>query len=240
MPRVDAALAVAEACRGPQPIADIVKAYCDTALEFGFTCAANGAWYHAGGTRLNRFFFNTWPQDWFEVYQRENLGPADPVVTDAARSMDAFSFTERRQDWQSHLGGARVVAIAEAYGWSEVFVVPIHGPCGYQGAVSLASLDKPALSGIDRAALEAMSRAIHMRCRTERGYGIGLAERADLTDRQIECLRWVAAGKSDTDIAALLGISAPTVHFHIEQAKKRLAVHSRMQAVGRLLLDGTL
>ncbi len=240
MSRVDAALAVADACRGRNPIDVLVKSYCDTVREFGFTCAANGAWYHAGGTRLNRFFFNTWPADWFDIYQRENLGPADPVVTEAARSMEAFSFTERRSEWQAHAGGARVIRIAEAYGWSEVFVVPIHGPFGYQGAVSLASLDRPALSGADLVALEAMSRAIHMRCRTERGYGVGLAERPDLTGRQIECLRWVAAGKSDTDIAALLGISAPTVHFHVEQAKKRLNVHSRMQAVGRLLLDGTL
>ena len=240
MTRIAAALSVAEACLQTHPVTELVTRYCETARQFGFTCAANGAWYFAEGKRLNRFFFNTWPADWFALYEREGLAPLDPVVTDAARSMESFTFSERRKAWEAQPGPRRVLEAAARYGWQEVLVVPIHGPFGYQGAVSLASTEEVTLSAADRVALEAMSRAIHMRCRSERGFGIGLAERPTLTDRQIECLRWVAAGKSDGDIAAVIGLAESTVHYHIEQAKRRLGVHSRLQAVARLVLDGTL
>lgn len=52
-----------------------------------------------------------------------------------------------------------------------------------------------------------------------------------LTSREAECLAWVAQGKTDTETAAILGISARTVRFHIDNAKKKLGVATRIQAV---------
>lgn len=52
-----------------------------------------------------------------------------------------------------------------------------------------------------------------------------------LTPRQRECLQWVAAGKSDWDIAAIMNIGQATVHSHIEAAKRSLGVPTRVQAV---------
>lgn len=52
-----------------------------------------------------------------------------------------------------------------------------------------------------------------------------------LTERQRDCLRWVREGKSATDIASILGISAHTVHEHVAGACRRLDVRTRIQAV---------
>ena len=52
-----------------------------------------------------------------------------------------------------------------------------------------------------------------------------------LTARQLDCLRWVRAGKSGADIADILGISVHTVHEHVAQACARLGVRTRVQAV---------
>lgn len=57
------------------------------------------------------------------------------------------------------------------------------------------------------------------------------AQRRNLTPRQIECLEWVSRGKSDWEIAQLIQLSPHTVHRHIEAAKKRLNVATRVQAV---------
>lgn len=57
------------------------------------------------------------------------------------------------------------------------------------------------------------------------------AKRVSLTDRQRDCLSWVRQGKSATDIGAILGISAYTVHEHVAQACARLGVRTRVQAV---------
>lgn len=52
-----------------------------------------------------------------------------------------------------------------------------------------------------------------------------------LSRRQAETLALVAEGKSDWDISVLLGVHQTTVHDHVESAKRRLGVKTRVQAV---------
>ena len=54
-----------------------------------------------------------------------------------------------------------------------------------------------------------------------------------LTDREGEILAWVALGKTNQEIAALLVVSPHTVRKHLEHAFKKLRVHTRTAAVTR-------
>jgi DNA-binding CsgD family transcriptional regulator len=72
-------------------------------------------------------------------------------------------------------------------------------------------------------ALRAADRAAH------RGAG------APLTPREHEVLRWLAAGKTDRDVAAILGCSHRTVQKHLEHAYEKLGVETRTAAVMRWL-----
>ena len=56
-----------------------------------------------------------------------------------------------------------------------------------------------------------------------------------LTPRESECLRLVSIGKSDEEIGAALGISPRTVRFHVGNAKTKLGVTTRIQAVAKRL-----
>lgn len=56
-----------------------------------------------------------------------------------------------------------------------------------------------------------------------------------LTPREIEVLRWLAAGKTDREIAALLGCSYRTVQKHLEHLYVKLGVETRTAAVVRWL-----
>ncbi len=62
----------------------------------------------------------------------------------------------------------------------------------------------------------------------------------DLNDREIETLTWAARGKTSVEIARLIGLSKRTVDFHIENAREKLGVSTRIQAAvkaatGRLI-----
>ena len=61
-----------------------------------------------------------------------------------------------------------------------------------------------------------------------------------LTPRQRDCVVLAAQGKSDWEIGQLLGISESTVHKHIEDAKRRFGVSTRIQLVVRSLFDAKL
>lgn len=59
-----------------------------------------------------------------------------------------------------------------------------------------------------------------------------------LTPREQDVLRWLAAGKTDRDIGRILEISPRTVHKHLQRIYEKLGVETRTAAVGRAL--GTL
>ena len=58
---------------------------------------------------------------------------------------------------------------------------------------------------------------------------------AALTPRECEVVRWLAHGKTDAEIAALLGTSPRTVHKHLEHVYVKLGVETRTAAVMRAL-----
>ena len=55
----------------------------------------------------------------------------------------------------------------------------------------------------------------------------------ELTPRQLDVLRYVAAGHSTEHIAKTLGISTETVRNHVRGLMARLDVHTRLEAVIR-------
>jgi DNA-binding CsgD family transcriptional regulator len=55
-----------------------------------------------------------------------------------------------------------------------------------------------------------------------------------LTDRERDSLAWVAEGKSDWEIAVILGLSESTVRFHVDNGRRKLGAVNRTQAVALL------
>ena len=55
----------------------------------------------------------------------------------------------------------------------------------------------------------------------------------ELTSRETEVLSWIAKGKSNQDIAEILGLSFRTVKKHIEHIFNKLGVENRTAAVMR-------
>lgn len=56
-----------------------------------------------------------------------------------------------------------------------------------------------------------------------------------LSNREHDCLAFVAEGKSDWEISVILSLSQATVHQHIENAKRKLGVRTRPHAVAKHL-----
>ena len=55
----------------------------------------------------------------------------------------------------------------------------------------------------------------------------------DLNDREIETLTWAARGKTSAEIAQILGTTKRTIDFHIDNARAKLGVANRTEAVMR-------
>jgi|SRR6187551_259002 DNA-binding NarL/FixJ family response regulator len=75
----------------------------------------------------------------------------------------------------------------------------------------------------------------------ERGHGAGAADEYErLTDREKQVLKLVAEGRSNKEIAALLGISVKTAMSHREHVMEKLRAHNRTDLIRFALRHGVI
>ena len=62
----------------------------------------------------------------------------------------------------------------------------------------------------------------------------------ELNGREIETLTWAARGKTSAEIAQFLGLSKRTVDFHIDNARAKLGVATRIEAAIKATSGGII
>lgn len=105
-------------------------------------------------------------------------------------------------------------------------------------AVAMATLVGPRLT-LTPLARDKLKLAVHAGWRRSQELkgGTSTTGTPSLTARELECLTWVSRGKTDQAIASILAVAPRTVRFHIDNAKAKLGVETRVQAVARLLRE---
>ena len=53
----------------------------------------------------------------------------------------------------------------------------------------------------------------------------------ELTERELECLFWIAEGKTSEEIAVILGISRNTINNYITSVMRKTATRTRSEAI---------
>jgi DNA-binding CsgD family transcriptional regulator len=114
-------------------------------------------------------------------------------------------------------------------------VIPL---CDSAGTIAMATMvgAKPVLNPLVRDKLKLAVHAGWQRLR-ELNAGTASADTTQLTRRELECLAWVSRGKTDLEIGHIVGCAPRTVRFHIDNAKTKLNVGSRVQAIAKLLRE---
>jgi DNA-binding CsgD family transcriptional regulator len=62
-------------------------------------------------------------------------------------------------------------------------------------------------------------------------HGIDAAAEILISARELDCLKWTAAGKTAWEASRILGISERTVRFHLNSAREKLNCANTTQAV---------
>lgn len=125
---------------------------------------------------------------------------------------------------------------------SAAIVVPIHLPFGRIGAVCLN--ERTRNTGIAAIFEEhgeyfgSLARRFVTTYAASLGQSSTIPTSCKLSCREVECLEWAAAGKTDLEIAAILSKSRSTVRFHFERLSEKLNTVNRSQAVYKALQLG--
>ncbi|MBI1217454.1 MAG: hypothetical protein GC186_02810 [Rhodobacteraceae bacterium] len=201
---------------------------------FGFTACACGAYLPAARGPEPHFFFQHWPAAWTALYTRRNFHAADFSVAEARRRLVPFTWVDVRAQRTLSRAEQDVWDTVNAWGWSDGLSIPIHGPGGYFGLVAMAGTRAPSAAEQDQ--LHLLALRMHDRCRVLTGLATFSEPEQTLTTRELECLRWVAAGKTDWEIARIVGLSRETAKTHVDAGRRKLGAATR--AVARLVLCG--
>jgi len=108
-------------------------------------------------------------------------------------------------------------------------VVPVHD----NGELAWCAAFAGPAADLSQSAQSVMSAAVHAGYSLFRQLLDSTTPRSPLSARESECLRWVADGKTDFEVGKILHISPRTVRFHITNAKAKLGVSTRIQAVAK-------
>lgn len=120
---------------------------------------------------------------------------------------------------------------AADFGIARGFIVPIHGPAGYEAAVSMSGVDVDLPAKL-RPGLHLMAQYSFNRI-----WSLVAPQRKTpcLTEREREVLTWAAKGKSAWEIGEILDIAKRTVDEHAQHAFHKLGAVNRTQAVAMAL-----
>jgi DNA-binding CsgD family transcriptional regulator len=167
------------------------------------------------------------PDGWLEQYQSEGLSEGC-MIYDRARTSEA-SFNWRMSEWdESALTPVqhKWYAHNQRYGMVGGLAI-LHQTRGADMMIVLAGLDG-LIDEHDRKVLEFAGRDALLRFRD-----LGIADPVipKLSERERECLQWIAAGKTDSEIGSILDLSEKTVNEYVVRAKAKCGVSTRAQAI---------
>ena len=182
-----------------------------------------------------------YPSGWVSHYFAQSFAASDPVMSWCTKHVVPVRWSELRIAPGSQ--GERMMLEAGDFGLRDGVSMPLHGPHGELGILSIA-INRPtaAADAITQRALPFVQMlASHLHEAVRRVAGLHEAQQTvSLTPRESECLRWTADGKTSADIALLLGTSENTVNFHLKNAIQKLEASNRQHAVTRAMLKGLI
>jgi DNA-binding CsgD family transcriptional regulator len=182
---------------------------------------------------------HNYPAQWMRAFSELDFYYIDPVFHYANRSLTPFFWDA--PEFRAELTAPQLEIMEEArrFGIEHGYTVPIHAarsPGAYRASCSVVP-DCSAVSAESYLGVQLMA------CYMYEALSIEVEAKAEgcvargLTRRERQCLELAAQGKSDWVAGRILGISERTVHNHIEHAKRRLGVATRVQAIVHALVS---
>lgn len=191
------------------------------------------------GLNAGHGVMRNYPDDWMAHYLNNGYVAADPVPQ--------YCFVTNRPFTWEHvtkldcLNKKQVTVMNEAKEAKLLsgIAVPIHGIQGELSGVGLASSSGGVEINEDMLqTIRLISYQFHLTFTDKISTENYRFQKNPLTRREIEILSWAAEGKSDLDIADILGISYPTVRFHLNNTYKKLGANERIFAITKAIRHG--
>lgn len=188
------------------------------------------------GSFATQSVVNNWPPELIKCYDQADMINISPV-TATLRSTSApviwhieDVFTDNLSEKLEHVRNSFYRC-----GFVRGASFPVTDARGVRGAIGFSgdrsALEKSEVLELSMISLQVFNRLSAIACQIE-------TESPPLSERELECLRWTAVGKTSSEIATILDLSEHTVNHHLNGATKKLDAANRTQAVANAIRSG--
>ncbi|MCW0199898.1 LuxR family transcriptional regulator [Sphingopyxis sp.] len=219
----------------------------DAVRELGFNRAAivHAQWFVR--PRQNLLFLHNF-DEWGDIFVARGYYRHDPALLTSQRTHRPFTWTEMREEMPPGPMPARILSEAGRHGLRVGLTVPVSVPGEPAGCCTFATdaseLPPPSFC---RAAAWIADEAFYA-ARRLHGYPVPIeaTEVPHVSARLLECLHWAVIGRTDAQIAIIMGLKITTVRSYMRDLRQMFGVCSRVelaraaQRAGFIGLDDTI
>ena len=186
---------------------------------------------------------SNYPSKWRDHYDSQNLRAADPTVEHCFKASSPFIWMPQafKTDQQRAL-----YEEASAHGLKAGVTLPIHGAGGEIGMLTCVRDQAPG-AGFMTDLSQQLGNLTLLRdiaFDSMRHYIVAKPAKPEaapvLTARELDCLQWMAAGKTAWEIGRILTISEAGVNFHIGNLRNKFGVSRRNDVVIKAIRAGLI
>lgn len=203
-------------------------------LGFHFFALLHHSALRAGSAGLVRI--DNYPAGWEEELVARRFVGDDPVHMASARTNVGFAWADLGALITLTSRHRAILRESARFGLGQGFTIPANvpgEPCGSCSFAVRLGLEVPAERLLCAELIGAHAFRAARRIHRYPAFG----RHPHLSRRERECLHLIAAGKTDWEIAAILGIGPQTVHQYVKRARAAYDVVSRTQLVVHGLRD---
>lgn len=207
----------------------------DCSCQQGFSQVAYGALNYNEPVRLPGHpmpaIAINFPWHWRTHYFDRKYHECDPVVRRTPMLSKPFMWDHLLKREQLNPNERLVMEESREAGLKHGVSVPLFGPLGRISVLSFASTFNDAEPAQNVHRLNVLAWQFHIAFAAIAQPAQPAKQSVGLSDRERDCLRWTAEGKTAWDIGLILNISENTVNFHVKKAMRKLGTTSRTVAV---------
>jgi DNA-binding CsgD family transcriptional regulator len=184
----------------------------------------------------NHSVISNWPPELIKAYDKADMINVSPVISALRRTSTpvVWEIDDVLQDDVSDALADLRNCFCDR-GFMRGVNYPVTDSRGLRGAVGFAgdrhALENGEILELSMISLHVFNRLSEITFQSEK-------EMTPLSDRELECLRWTAVGKTSSEIATILGLSEHTVNHYLIGATKKLDAVNRTQAVAKSIRRG--
>ena len=181
-----------------------------------------------------------YPQDWVDLYQKNQFWRIDPVVL---ATKTEYSPQHWCDIYRRFLPDKKFVGLAHDFGLKDGWTCLTKGGTGFPWTIiSLGGNLKKYKNNKNREKyiLERLAPHFHIALSSLRVKGESKKLQGFLSKRECEVLKWISQGKTSWEISVILNVAEVTINFHIKNMNAKLNTVSRSHAVAVATHSGLL